>query len=306
MEDLEKCSKKEGDEVEIKVAEAREENFKNHESIATAHIYGANEEGTDSEEESEDKKEINLKRDAKIKKIPSSRSEDSTVLTGVMFHQEVTYPKTKKRSENPRIRLLDCHLENKKDGSQTNIEIRKKDNDSKTIEREEAYIKKIGDETIAVKPELGNTKKGVSDLAQHFLNKVGITAARGRRKSDNLMVARHCGATNGNRMDETTEEDVGTGAGLNEVRKTREEYTAFIEPCKEPKAGTILLREARRPGGASRPKTSRTWIRAKGEPASGRTRFRGWKLQGRGRAEARTARPSSSTFGLVQPHPKEP
>ena len=284
----------------------REENFEKHESIATAHIYGANEEGTNSEEESEDKKEINLKRDAKIKKIPGGRSEDSTVLTGVMFLQEVTYPKTKRRSKNPRIRLLDCHLEYKKGGSQTNIKIRKKDDDSKTLEREEAYIKKIGDQTIAVKPELGITEKGVSYLAQHLLNKIGVTAAHERRKSNNLRVARPCGATNGNRMDETTEEDVGTGAGLVEVRKTREEYVAFIEPCKEPKASTILLREARRPGGASRPKTSRTWIRAKGEPASGRTRFRGWKLQGRGRAEARTARPSSSTFGLVKPHHKDP
>ena len=72
-----------------------------HESIARAHIYGADEDDTDSEEESEDKKEINLKRHAKIKKIPGSRSKDSTVLTGVIFHKEVTYPKTKKRSENP-------------------------------------------------------------------------------------------------------------------------------------------------------------------------------------------------------------
>ena len=63
---------------------------------------------------------------------------------------------------------------------------------------------------------------------------------------------------------------------------------------------------ARTPGGVSRPRTFGTRIHARGEPASGKTRSRGWKLQGRGRAAARTARPSSSTSGLGQPHPKEP
>jgi len=53
VEDPEKCSKEERDELELKVAEALEENFEKHESIATAHIYGADEDVTDSEDESE-------------------------------------------------------------------------------------------------------------------------------------------------------------------------------------------------------------------------------------------------------------
>ena len=59
MEDPEKCSKEERNEVKIKVAEALEENFEKHESIATAHIYEAVEEGTDSEDECEDEEETN-------------------------------------------------------------------------------------------------------------------------------------------------------------------------------------------------------------------------------------------------------
>ena len=54
-EEPKKYSKQEGDEVELKVAEALEGNFENHEYIATAHVYGADEDGTDSEAESEDK-----------------------------------------------------------------------------------------------------------------------------------------------------------------------------------------------------------------------------------------------------------
>merc|ERR1712127_773689 len=46
------------------------------------------------------------------------------------------------------------------------------------------------------------------------------------------------------RTDEISEEDIGTGAGLFEVKKIGDEYFSFIEECKDPKACTILLRGA--------------------------------------------------------------
>ena len=64
------------------------------------------------------------------------------------------------------------------------------------------------------------------------------------RKSDNLRVARACGATIVNRTDEITEDDIGTDCGLFEVRKIGDEYFTFLEQCKDPKACTILLRGA--------------------------------------------------------------
>merc|ERR1711972_928635 len=191
-----------------------------------------------------DKKEIDIKRYAKVEKIPGGTIEDSAVLKGVMFNKDVTHPKMKRRIENPRILLLDCNLEYKKGESQTNIEIMKEEDFSKVLEQEEAYIKKICEEIIAFKPDLVITEKGVSDLAQHFFNKAGITAIRRLRKSDNLRVARACGATIVNRTDEITEEDIGTECGLFEVRKIGDEYFTFLGQCKDPKACTILLRGA--------------------------------------------------------------
>merc|ERR1719392_183776 len=195
-------------------------------------------------ESSGGKREIDIKRYAKIEKIPGGTIEDSQVLRGVMFNKDVVHPKMKRKIENPRVLLLDCNLEYKKGESQTNIEIMKEEDFSKVLEAEEAYIKKICEEISAFKPDLVITEKGVSDLAQHFFNKAGITAIRRLRKSDNLRVARACGATIVNRTDEITEEDIGTGAGLFEVRKIGDEYFTFIEQCKDPKACTILLRGA--------------------------------------------------------------
>merc|ERR1719309_1281175 len=190
------------------------------------------------------KREIDIKRYAKVEKIPGGTIEDSRVLKGVMFNKDVTHPKMKRRIEKPRVLLLDCNLEYKKGESQTNIEIAKEEDFSKVLEQEEAYIKKICDDIIAFKPDLVITEKGVSDLAQHFFNKAGITAIRRLRKSDNLRVARACGATIVNRTDEIAESDIGVGAGLFEVRKIGDEYFTFIEGCEDPKACTILLRGA--------------------------------------------------------------
>ena len=148
-----------------------------------------------------EKKETDINRYAKIGEIPDGRSKDSTLRKGIMFNKDVTYPTIKRRSKKPRISPLDGHLEYKKGGSQTNIKILKEDNVSKIIEQKEVYTKKIGDEITAFKPDLTITEKGVSDLAQHFPNKVGVTAVRRLRKSDNRSVARPGGATIVNRTE---------------------------------------------------------------------------------------------------------
>ena len=109
---------------------------------------------------------------------------------------------------------------------------------------EEAHCKKSCDKITAFEPDLVITKKGRSDLAQHFSNKADATAVSRLRKSYNQRVARTHGATVVDRTDEITEEDVGTGAGLVGVRKVGDKYFTLIEQGKDPKACTTLLRGA--------------------------------------------------------------
>ena len=190
------------------------------------------------------RREIDIKRYAKVEKIPGGSIEDSTVLKGVMVNKDVTHPKMKRLIKNPRIVLLDCPLEYRKGESQTNVEILKDTDFTRMLELEEEYIKKICEEVISVKPDVVFTEKGVSDLAQHYLLKAGISAIRRVRKSDNNRIGRACGATVVNRTEELREEDVGTGAGLFEIKKIGDEYFCFITECKDPKACTIILRGA--------------------------------------------------------------
>lgn len=190
------------------------------------------------------RKEIDIKRYARIEKIPGGSVEESVVLKGVMLNKDVVHPKMKRRIENPRILLLDCNLEYKKGESQTSLEFTKETDFARILELEEEYIKEICNDIIKMKPDLVFTEKGISDLAQHYLIKANITAIRRVRKSDNNRIARACGATIVNRTEEIKEEDIGVGAGLFEIRKIGEEYYTFIEQCKNPKACTIILRGA--------------------------------------------------------------
>ena len=108
------------------------------------------------------RKEIDIKRYARVEKIPGGEIEDSVVLDGVMLNKDITHPKMRRRIENPRVILLDCPLEYKKGESQTNIEISKEDDWNRILQIEEEQIKAMCDSIVALKPDLVITEKGVS------------------------------------------------------------------------------------------------------------------------------------------------
>merc|ERR1712123_40347 len=139
--------------------------------------------------------EIDIKRFAKVEKIPGGSIEDSMVLDGVMMNKDVTHSKMARKVVNPRILLLDCGLEYTKGESQTDMELSKETDFARILELEEQYIRTMCDDIIALNPSVVITEKGVSDLAQHFLAKAGISAIRRVRKTDNLRIARSCGAS---------------------------------------------------------------------------------------------------------------
>jgi T-complex protein 1 subunit gamma len=174
------------------------------------------------------KKEVDVKRYAKVEKIPGGEIDDCRVLRGVMFNKDVTHSKMRRRIEKPRVLLLDCPLEYKKGGSQTNVELTN-DADWNTLLRlEEEYMENLCAQVVAMKPDMVITEKGVSDLAQHYFVKAGITAFRRLRKTDNNRVACATGATIVSRADEIQESDIGTmdKCSLLKVRKIADEYFA--------------------------------------------------------------------------------
>lgn len=189
------------------------------------------------------RKEIDIKKYAKIEKVPGGAIEECRVLKGVMFNKDVVVPgRMQRKIDKPRILLLDCPLEYKKMENQANVEMQKEEDWTSLLKVEENYIQDLCQKIEALKPDLVITEKGLSDLAAHFFTKAGISAIRRVRKTDNNRIARASGATIVNRPEEAKESDIGTKAGTFFVEQIGEEFFSFIVDCDEPKACTILLR----------------------------------------------------------------
>jgi len=185
---------------------------------------------------------VDIKRYAKVEKIPGGELDDACVMKGIMFQKDITHSKMRRRIENPRILLLDTPLEYKKGESQTTMEMTEEQDWNVMLKLEEEYVENMCMQIIEHKPDIVITEKGVSDLAQHFLHKANITAFRRLRKTDNNRVAKAVGATIVSRTDEIQESDIGTECGLFEMRKLGDDWFCFLEECKDPKACTIVLR----------------------------------------------------------------
>jgi T-complex protein 1 subunit gamma len=122
------------------------------------------------EDEATGQREVDIKRYARVEKIPGGEIEESKVLDGLILNKDVTHPKMRRRIENPRVVLLDCPLEYKKGESQTNIEITKEADWNRILEIEEEQVKAMCEKIIELKPDLVFTEKGVSGKYLHIVN----------------------------------------------------------------------------------------------------------------------------------------
>jgi len=190
------------------------------------------------------RKEADIKRYVRIEKIPGGTVEDTHLMMGVILNKDITHSKMRRRVEKPRIVLLDCNLEYKKGESQTAMEISKEEDFTRALQMEEASIKAMCDKIISVKPDVIFTEKGVSDLAQHFLMKANITAIRRLKKTDNNRLAKASSARIVSEIDDLKPEDVGTRAGLFEIKKIGDEYYTLVTECQDSKACTVVIRGA--------------------------------------------------------------
>ena len=126
---------------------------------------------------------IDIKRYARVEKVPGGTIEESQVLSGVLINKDVTHPKMRRRIANPRIILLDCPLEYKKGESQTNIEVSKEEDWARILEIEEDQIKKLCEKLIEFKPDLVITEKGVSGTHMQMTTILSLYLHFGRPRS---------------------------------------------------------------------------------------------------------------------------
>ena len=181
------------------------------------------------------------KEKIKLEKRTGDSVEDSELIDGIVLEKEAVHPGMPKMIKNPKISLLDSALEIKDTEIDAKIEITDPAQMQAFLQQEEKVLSDMVDKVIASGANVVFCQKGIDDMAQHFLAKKGIYAARRVKKSDMEALARATGAKIVTSLKDLSSKDLGT-AGEIEERKIGSEEMTFVTGCKNPKAVTVLVR----------------------------------------------------------------
>jgi len=175
-----------------------------------------------------------------IKKTGKSLFE-SQLVKGVIIDKEVIHTGMPKKVENAKIALLDCPLEIEKTEISAEIRIRDPTQMKAFLDQETRMLKEMVEKTKNAGANVVFCQKGIDDMAQHFLAKEGIMAARRAKQSDMEKLARATGGRIITDLDDLTPQDLGV-AGIVEERKIGEDKMIFVEKCKDPRSVAVLIR----------------------------------------------------------------
>ena len=187
-----------------------------------------------------DKKIADIDQVQIIKKAGKSLF-DTELVRGIIVDKEVVHPGMPKRVENAKIALLDTELEVKKTEFNAEIRIRDPTQMKAFLDQENRMLKDMVEKIKASGANVVFCQKGIDDMAQHFLAKEGIMAARRVKQSDMEKLARATGGRVVTNLDDLKAKDQGK-AGLVEERKVGEDKMVFVEECKDPRSVAVLIR----------------------------------------------------------------
>ncbi len=167
--------------------------------------------------------------------------DDTQIIDGIIVDKEKAHPDMPQVVKNAKIALLNAALEIKKPEIDTNIQIRDPSMIHSFLEEEEKMLKEMVEKIAATGANVVFSQKGIDDMAQHFLAKRGIYAARRVKKSDMEKLEKATGAKIVMNLEDLTPNDLGQAERVEEI-KIGEDHLTFVTGCKNPKAVSILVR----------------------------------------------------------------
>ncbi len=181
------------------------------------------------------------KDDIKIEKKVGGRVEDTELVEGIILDKEKVHPAMPKNVKNARVALIDSAVEIKNTEIEAKIQITAPEQMQAFIDMEEKMLREKVEKIARSTANVVFCQKGIDDLAQHFLAKKGIYAARRVSESDMKKLAKATGAKIVTNLDDLTEKDLGT-AGIVEEKKIGEEEMTYVGECRSAKSVTFLVR----------------------------------------------------------------
>ncbi|MDO8741247.1 MAG: thermosome subunit beta [Candidatus Woesearchaeota archaeon] len=177
----------------------------------------------------------------KLEKKVGGSVEDTELIQGVVLDKEKVHSGMPRLIKNAKIALVDSALEIKSTEIDAKIEISDPEKMQAFLDMEENMLRKMVGKIESSGANVVFCQKGIDDMAQHFLSKKGIYAARRIKQSDMEALARATGAKIVTNLDELSNDDLGN-AGIVEEKKIGDEDMTYVRDCKNPKSVTILIR----------------------------------------------------------------
>ena len=177
----------------------------------------------------------------KIEKKAGGDINDTALISGVLVDKEIVHQSMPKNIKNAKVALIDCALEIEKTEIDAKIEITSPDQMQAFLAQEEKMLKDMVEKISATGANVVFCQKGIDDVAQHYLNKKGISAVRRVKKSDMEKLQRATGAKVATTLDDLSAKDLGFAGDVNE-RSISGEKMVFVENCKDAKSVTIFVR----------------------------------------------------------------
>ena len=176
----------------------------------------------------------------KIEKRIGNSSGNSELIEGIVLDKERVHPQMPRLIENAKVALLDSSLEVKNTEIDAKIQITDPSQLNAFLEQEERSLREMVERIKQSGATVLFCQKGIDDLAQHFLAKAGIFAARRVKKSDMEKLSQATAANIVGNWKELVSQDLGF-AGIVKEETIANEEMIFVEHCKNPKAMTLLV-----------------------------------------------------------------
>jgi len=180
-------------------------------------------------------------KDIRIERRVEGEMEDTELVEGLIIDRTRTHQSMPKRVEDARIAILATPIEVRSMEFKSEITLTGVTERRAFIDREEEMIREVVDKVINSGATAVFCKKGVDDLARHYLAKAGLFVIH-RVNFKQLKKLAEC--TNGriiNNLDELTPDDLGTAGVVEEVMVGNGEMI-FIRDCPDKKIISIILR----------------------------------------------------------------
>ena len=177
----------------------------------------------------------------KVEKKAGASIGATELIKGIVLDKEIVQSGMPTKIEKAKIALVNTALEVEKTEMSSEIRINDPTQMQMFLEEENRMLKSMVDKIHDVGANVLLCQKGIDDISQHYLAKLGILAVRRIKESDMTKLEKATGGRMITNLEDLSEKDLGN-AEVVQQKKIESDKWVFIEGCRNPQSVSILIR----------------------------------------------------------------